>query len=76
MKKLQMKNEGVYMRQILILDSPTMQALQENVNRRILKDNIQYVRDIQIKNISDRWIAFIIYDKTYNQLRSDNNVRG
>lgn len=64
------------MRQILILDSPTIQALQENVNRRILKDNIQYVRDIQIKNISDRWIAFIIYDKTYNQLRSDNNVRG
>lgn len=63
------------MRQILILDSPTIQALQENVNRRILKDNIQYVRDIQIKNISDRWIAFIIYDKTYNQLRSDNNVR-
>lgn len=64
------------MRQILILDSPTIQALQENVNRRILKDNIQYVRDIQIKNISDRWIAFIIYDKPYNQLRSDNNVRG
>ncbi|MDU4730879.1 hypothetical protein [Finegoldia magna] len=64
------------MRQILILDSPTMQALQEKVNSRILKDNIQYVRDIQIKNISDRWIAFIIYDKSYNQLRSDNNVRG
>ncbi|MDU5743010.1 MAG: hypothetical protein E6Z87_03105 [Finegoldia magna] len=64
------------MRQILILDSPTMQALQEKVNSRILKDNIQYVRDIQIKNISDRWIAFIIYDKPYNQLRSDNNVRG
>lgn len=63
------------MRQILILDSPTMQALQEKVNSRILKNNIQYVRDIQIKNISDRWIAFIIYDKTYNQLRSDNNVR-
>lgn len=59
------------MRQILILDSPTMQALQEKVNSRILKDNIQYVRDIQIKNISDRWIAFIIYDKTYNQLRSE-----
>lgn len=64
------------MRQILILDSPTIQALQEKVNSRILKDNIQYVRDIQIKNISDRWIAFIIYDKSYNQLRSDNNVRG
>lgn len=63
------------MRQILILDSPTMQALQEKVNSRILKDNIQYVRDIQIKNISDRWIAFIIYDKPYNQLRRDNNVR-
>lgn len=63
------------MRQILILDSPTIQALQENVNSRILKNNIQYVRDIQIKNISDRWIAFIIYDKPYNQLRSDNNVR-
>lgn len=59
------------MRQILILDSPTIQALQENVNSRILKNNIQYVRDIQIKNISDRWIAFIIYDKTYNQLRSE-----
>lgn len=76
MKKLQNKNKGGYMRQILILDSPTMQALQEKVNSRILKDNIQYVRDIQIKNISDRWIAFIIYDKPYNQLRSDNNVRG
>lgn len=63
------------MRQILILDSPTIQALQENVNSRILKNNIQYVRDIQIKNIRDRWIAFIIYDKPYNQLRSDNNVR-
>lgn len=71
MKKLQNKNKGVYMRQILILDSPTMQALQEKVNSRILKDNIQYVRDIQIKNISDRWIAFIIYDKPYNQLRSE-----
>ena len=59
------------MRQIMILDSPTMQALQEKVNSRILKNNIQYVRDIQIKNISDRWIAFIIYDKTYNQLRSE-----
>lgn len=59
------------MRQILILDSPTIQALQEKVNSRILKNNIQYVRDIQIKNISDRWIAFIIYDKTYNQLRSE-----
>ena len=59
------------MRQILILDSPTMQALEEKVNSRILKNNIQYVRDIQIKNISDRWIAFIIYDKTYNQLRSE-----
>ena len=76
MKKLQNEKWGGYMRQILILDSPTIQALQENVNRRILKDNIQYVRDIQIKNISDRWIAFIIYDKPYNQLRSDNNVRG
>lgn len=63
------------MRQILILDSPTIQALQENVNSRILKNNIQYVRDIQIKNIRDRWIAFIIYDKPYNQLRRDNNVR-
>lgn len=71
MRKLQIKNKGVYMRQILILDSPTIQALQENVNSRILKNNIQYVRDIQIKNISDRWIAFIIYDKTYNQLRSE-----
>lgn len=59
------------MRQILILDSPTIQALQEKVNSRILKNNIHYVRDIQIKNISDRWIAFIIYDKTYNQLRSE-----
>lgn len=57
------------MRQILILDSPTMQALQEKVNSRILKDNIQYVRDIQIKNISDRWIAFIIYDKPYNTIQ-------
>ena len=64
------------MRQILILDSPVMQALQEKVNSRILKNNIQYVRDIQIKNINERWIAFIIYDKPYNQLRSDNNVRG
>lgn len=59
------------MRQILILDSLTIQALQENVNSRILKNNIQYVRDIQIKNINERWIAFIIYDKPYNQLRSE-----
>lgn len=59
------------MRQILILDSPTMQALQEKVNSRILKNNIQYVRDIQIKNISDRWIAFIIYDKPYNMIQGE-----
>lgn len=57
------------MRQILILDSPTIQALQENVNSRILKNNIQYVRDIQIKNISDRWFATIIYDKPYNMIQ-------
>lgn len=57
------------MRQIMILDSPTVQALQENVNRRILKDNIQYVRDIQIKNMDQRWIATIIYDKPYNMIQ-------
>ena len=57
------------MRQIMILDSPTVQALQENVNRRILKDNIQYVRDIQIKNMDQRWIATIIYDKPYNTIQ-------
>lgn len=57
------------MRQILILDSPTIQALQENVNGRILKNNIQYVRDIQIKNINERWVATIIYDKPYNMIQ-------
>lgn len=57
------------MKQIAILDSATYRGLEENVNKKIYKDNMRCVIDIEVKNLNERWIATIIYDKPYNMIQ-------
>lgn len=57
------------MKQIAILDSATYRGLEENVNKKIYKDNMRCVIDIEVKNINERWVATIIYDKPYNMIQ-------
>lgn len=59
------------MKQIAILDSATYRGLEENVNKKIYQDNMRCVIDIKIKNLDQRWIATIIYDKPYNTIQGE-----
>lgn len=59
------------MKQIAILDSATYRGLEENVNKKIYKDNMRCVIDIEVKNLNERWIATIIYDKPYNMIQGE-----
>lgn len=59
------------MKQIAILDSATYKGLEENVNKKIYKDNMRCVIDVKVKNLNQRWIATIIYDKPYNMIQGE-----
>lgn len=59
------------MKQIAILDSATFRGLEENVNKKIYKDNMRCVIDIKVKNLDKRWVATIIYDKPYNMIQGE-----
>ena len=59
------------MKQIAILDSATYRGLEENVNKKIYQDNMRCVIDIEVKNLNERWIATIIYDKPYNMIQGE-----
>ena len=64
------------MRQILLVDSLTLNALTKHVNKKIVDLNMWNVSDININKIDDRWVATIIYEASFKELRSDNDVRG